>query len=50
MALSSCRGQVIVEVLWVSLVVFTLILFIAYFSFQIEDQQAQHQFHSWSLK
>ena len=47
MATPSCRGQVIVEVLWVSLVLFTLILFLAYFSFQFEINQSQFQYQSW---
>lgn len=49
MGFRSNRGQVIVEVLWMSLVVFSLLLFIAYFSFRVDDNQSKFQFKSWEI-
>lgn len=47
MGSSTDCGQVTLEVLWISLVVFSLLLFLTYFSFRVDEQQSKQQFQSW---
>lgn len=50
MAIYSSRGQVMIEALWVSLVVFSLIFFLIYFSFEVEGEHKKNQFQYGILK
>ncbi|MCB0362797.1 MAG: hypothetical protein KDD35_08745 [Bdellovibrionales bacterium] len=43
----SDRGQVIVEALWMSLVLFSLLLSLTYFSFKLEEEEKKSQFRVW---
>lgn len=50
MATTAERGQVMVEAVWLCLVLFSLLLFLAHFSFRVDQEQTQFQFNSWVLR